>query len=202
MALALSGGGSLGLAHIGVLQYFEEHHIPVDAIAGTSMGGLVGGLYATGHSPAEIEAAFAEAVWEDLLRVQPRYEDLPIQARQDRVHYPGDYVLRLGHGLSLPAGLSTAEPLDLFLSRQVLAYSAVEDFSPTPHRRSVASPPSLRTGKPFVSASRQPGPRAARHHVGARNLHSGRVGGPRPWSMAAWWTICPPMSPARWAPTL
>lgn len=132
VALALSGGGSLGLAHIGVLQYFEEHQIPVDAIAGSSMGGLVGGLYATGHTPAEIEAAFHEAIWEDLLRIQPRYQDLPIQSRQDRVHYPGDYVLRLGHGLSLPAGLSTAEPLDLFLSRQVLAYSEVEDFSQLP----------------------------------------------------------------------
>jgi NTE family protein len=149
VALALSGGGSLGLAHIGVLQYFEEHHIPVDAIAGTSIGGIVGGLYATGHSPAEIEASFAEAGWENLLRFQPRYQDLPIDARQDRVHFPGDYVLRLGHGLSLPAGISTAEPLDLFLSRQVLAYSTVEDFAqlPTPFR-CVAT--QLETGEPFV----------------------------------------------------
>ncbi len=149
VALALSGGGSLGLAHIGVLQYFEEHHIPVDAIAGTSMGGLVGGFYATGHSPAQMQAAFAEAVWDDVLRVEPRYQDLPIQARQNRAESPGDLVLRLGHGLSLPAGLSTAEPLDLFLSRQVLAYSAVEDFDqlPTPFR-CVAT--QLETGKPFV----------------------------------------------------
>jgi NTE family protein len=149
VALALSGGGSLGLAHLGVLQYFEEHHIPVDAIAGTSIGGIVGGLYATGHSPAEIEASFAEAGWDNLLRFQPRYQDLPIYARQDRVHFPGDYVLRLGHGLSLPAGISTAEPLDLFLSRQVLAYSTVEDFAqlPTPFR-CVAT--QLETGEPFV----------------------------------------------------
>jgi NTE family protein len=149
VALALSGGGSLGLAHIGVLQYFEEHHIPVDAIAGTSMGGLVGGFYATGHTPAEMQAAFAEAVWDDVLRVTPRYPDLPIQARQDRAQSPGELVLRLGRGLSLPAGLSTAEPLDLFLSNQVLAYSAVEDFGqlPTPFR-CVAT--QLETGKPFV----------------------------------------------------
>jgi NTE family protein len=149
IALALSGGGSLGLAHIGVLQYFEEHHIPVDAIAGTSMGGIVGGLYATAHTPAEIEASFADAVWDNLLRIQPRYQDLPIYARQDRVHYPGDYVLRLGHGLSLPAGISTAEPIDLFLSRQVLAYSAVEDFDQLPTAfRCVAT--QLETGKLFV----------------------------------------------------
>jgi NTE family protein len=149
VALALSGGGSLGLAHIGVLQYFEEHHIPVDAIAGTSMGGIVGGLYATGHSPAEIEASFADAGWDELLRAQPRYQDLPIQARQDRVHSPGDCVLRLGHGLALPAGLSTAEPLDLFLSRQLLAYSAVEDFAQLPTAfRCVAT--QLESGEPLV----------------------------------------------------
>jgi len=149
VALALSGGGSLGLAHIGVLQYFEEHRIPIDAIAGTSMGGIVGGLYATGHTPAEIEAVFADAGWDDLLLAQPNYKDLPIQARQDRARYPGDLVLRLGQGLTLPAGLSTAEALDLFFSRQVLAYSAVEDFAQLPTAfRCVAT--KLETGELFV----------------------------------------------------
>ena len=56
IGVALEGGGALGLAHIGVLQWFEDHHIPIDYIAGTSMGGLVGGLYATGKSPAELKA--------------------------------------------------------------------------------------------------------------------------------------------------
>src|SRR5471032_581145 len=49
IGLALEGGGALGLAHIGVLQWFEDHHIPIDRIAGTSMGALVGATYATGH---------------------------------------------------------------------------------------------------------------------------------------------------------
>ena len=51
IGIALEGGGALGLAHIGVLQWFEEHHIPVDRISGTSMGSLVGALYATGTHP-------------------------------------------------------------------------------------------------------------------------------------------------------
>src|ERR1700724_3848016 len=55
IGVALEGGGALGLAHIGVLQWFEDHHIPVDYIAGTSMGGLVAGLYASGKSPSELE---------------------------------------------------------------------------------------------------------------------------------------------------
>src|SRR5882672_7436807 len=54
IGVALEGGGALGLAHVGVLQWFEEHHIPVDCIAGTSMGGLVGGFYASGMSPADL----------------------------------------------------------------------------------------------------------------------------------------------------
>src|SRR6185369_7433523 len=59
IGVALEGGGALGLAHIGVLQWFEDHHIPVDYVAGTSMGGLVGGLYATGKSPRELEEIVA-----------------------------------------------------------------------------------------------------------------------------------------------
>src|ERR1051325_1697031 len=55
IGVALEGGGALGLAHIGVLQWFEDHHIPVDYVAGTSMGGLVGGFYATGKSPEELK---------------------------------------------------------------------------------------------------------------------------------------------------
>ena len=57
IGVALEGGGALGLAHIGVLQWFEEHHIPIDYLAGTSMGGLVGGLYATGKSPQQASRA-------------------------------------------------------------------------------------------------------------------------------------------------
>src|SRR5271169_4079755 len=53
IGVALEGGGALGLAHIGVLQWFEDHHIPIDYLAGTSMGGLVGGMYATGKSPQQ-----------------------------------------------------------------------------------------------------------------------------------------------------
>src|SRR5258707_3837587 len=55
IGVALEGGGALGLAHIGALQWVEEQHVPVDYIAGTSMGGLVGGFYATGVRPEEMK---------------------------------------------------------------------------------------------------------------------------------------------------
>ena len=54
IGLVLQGGGALGLAHVGVITWMEEHHIPIDYVAGTSMGGLVGGVYATGHNAAEM----------------------------------------------------------------------------------------------------------------------------------------------------
>src|SRR5271165_4711651 len=54
IGVALEGGGALGLAHIGVLKWFEEHHIPIDYLAGTSMGGMVGGLYSTGKSADDL----------------------------------------------------------------------------------------------------------------------------------------------------
>ena len=60
LGLVLEGGGALGLAHVGVLQWMEEHHIPVSYLAGTSMGGLVGGLYATGRSATEVREAVAD----------------------------------------------------------------------------------------------------------------------------------------------
>jgi len=54
VGLVLSGGGAHGLAHVGVVEWFEEHRIPIDRVAGTSMGGLIGGLYATGSDYAEM----------------------------------------------------------------------------------------------------------------------------------------------------
>src|SRR5271166_2363216 len=73
IGLALSGGGALGLTEIGVIQWMEEHRIPVDRIAGTSMGSIIGAMYATGMSPAEIEK-FAEQIdWDAAFRSKPTY---------------------------------------------------------------------------------------------------------------------------------
>ena len=49
IGIALGGGSARGIAHVGVLRWLEEHHIPIDAVAGTSMGGLIGGAYADRH---------------------------------------------------------------------------------------------------------------------------------------------------------
>src|SRR5215475_7658586 len=67
IGVALEGGGALGLAHIGVLEWFEQHHIPVDFIAGTSMGGLVGGFYSVGISPKDQKQIIQRLDWDEIL---------------------------------------------------------------------------------------------------------------------------------------
>lgn len=136
IGVALSGGGALGLAHIGVLRYFEEHHIPVDKIGGTSMGGLIGGLYATGMDSSQIRATVASANWNALLNPSPPFADQPIVEKQKWNRTFGDLTLRFGRGFSLPTGLNPGESLSLLLSRLTMAYSGVADFDqlPTPFR--------------------------------------------------------------------
>src|SRR5271167_2043116 len=82
IGLALSGGGALGLAEIGVIQWLEQNHIPVDRIAGTSMGSIIAAMYATGMTPAEIQN-FAEGIdWNDALLPEPTYRQLGYRRKQ------------------------------------------------------------------------------------------------------------------------
>src|SRR3974377_2496853 len=71
LGLALQGGGALGLAHVGVITWVEEHHIPVDYVSGTSIGGLVGGLYASGRSGNEMVEDVKEIDWTKALGKEP-----------------------------------------------------------------------------------------------------------------------------------
>ncbi|MEE3412812.1 MAG: patatin-like phospholipase family protein, partial [Bacteroidales bacterium] len=67
LGLTLSGGGAKGLAHIGVLKALEQENIPIDYICGTSMGAIIGGLYASGYSVDEIENIFISKEFDALL---------------------------------------------------------------------------------------------------------------------------------------
>jgi NTE family protein len=104
IGVALEGGGAKGLAHIGVLQWFEDHHIPIDYIAGTSMGGLVGGLYATGYSPAEIKSIIEDIDWNEVLAGTTPYQDLAFRRKEDLRAFPNGLELGLRHGRVEPLG--------------------------------------------------------------------------------------------------
>jgi NTE family protein len=132
IGIALSGGSALGLAHIGVLKYFEEHHIPIDYVAGTSMGGLVGGFYASGVSTNELERIVSEADWSDLLSPNPQFRDEPIVEKQHWNKPSGTLTLRFGRHFSLPSGISSGESLDLLFSRYTAAYANLATFDELP----------------------------------------------------------------------
>ena len=132
VGLALSGGGALGLAEAGVIQWMEEHHIPVDRIAGTSMGAIIGSMYATGASPAEIEK-FAEAVdWDAAFLPEPRYRQLSYRRTQDRRDFLVSAPLGLKHGLSGPNGLNSGQLVELLLDQIALPEASVNDFDDLP----------------------------------------------------------------------
>ena len=132
VGLALSGGGALGLAHIGVLRWLEEHHIPVDRIAGTSMGGIIAALYATGRSPAEIEKFAEDIDWDQALLPEPDYDQLSFRRKQDRRNYQIAAALGLKHGFRGPNGFSAGHGVGLLLDRFALPYSGIASFDDLP----------------------------------------------------------------------
>jgi NTE family protein len=136
IGVALEGGGALGLAHIGVLQWFEDHHIPIDYIAGTSMGGLVGGLYATGKNPEDLKKIVERQKWDTIIGGRTPYDDLSFRRKEDQRALPNYLILGLKKGFTLPGGLNAGQRIGLLIDHETLAYSQLKSFSdlPTPFR--------------------------------------------------------------------
>jgi NTE family protein len=132
IGVALEGGGALGFAHIGVLQRFEDHHIPIDYIAGTSMGGLVGGLYASGKSPEQLRELVEQQNWDIIIGGQTQYQDLSFRRKEDLRAYPNFLVVGLKDGLTLPAGLNAGQAISLLIDHETLPYSRIGSFDQLP----------------------------------------------------------------------
>ena len=132
IGVALEGGGAMGLAHIGVLKWFEEHHIPVDYVAGTSMGGLVGGFYATGMTPEEMQKLIEGLDWREILGDRTPYEDLSYRRKEDQHAYPNSLIFGLRHGLSAPAGLIAGHQIGLLIGRVTLPFYGISSFDDMP----------------------------------------------------------------------
>jgi NTE family protein len=116
IALVLSGGGARGLAHIGVLRVLREQRVPVDMILATSMGSIVGGAYAAGLTPEEMEAALASANWELMFSDRPPRQDLSFRRKEDDLRFIGKAEFGIGRdGLVLPRGAFGAQNLEEFL---------------------------------------------------------------------------------------
>lgn len=132
IGLALSGGGALGLTEIGVIQWLEEKHIPVDRIAGTSMGSIIGAMYATGMTPAEIRA-FAEKInWDEALLPEPPYSELSFRRKEDSRDFLINAPLGLKHGLHGPNGYNPGQGVGLLLDRIAFPESGISSFDDLP----------------------------------------------------------------------
>jgi NTE family protein len=132
IGVALEGGGALGLAHVGVLQWFEEHHIPIDYVAGTSMGGLVGGFYATGMTPTDMRKMIEGIDWDSVLRDRTPYQDLSFQRKEDQRAYPNSLLLGLRKGVYLPGGLNAGHQIGLLIDRETAPYFGLHSFDELP----------------------------------------------------------------------
>jgi NTE family protein len=149
IGLALEGGGALGEAHVGVLKWFEEHHIPIDYLAGTSMGGLAGGMYATGKSPDELRDILKNADWPKLLAGGTPYEDLSFRRKEDARAVPNSVTIGLKHGATFPQGLNTGHQINLLIDRETLDYSNISSFDDLPIPFRCVST-ELVSGKPYI----------------------------------------------------
>jgi NTE family protein len=132
LGLVLEGGGALGLAHIGVLLWLEEHHIPVSYVAGTSMGGLVGGVYATGKSATEARDIIKGIKWEPVLDGETPFEDLSFRRKEDERDYPNNLEFGLRKGLHFPEGFNSGQEVSLILDPIALPYSELASFDDLP----------------------------------------------------------------------
>jgi NTE family protein len=150
IGLVLGGGGARGAAHIGVLRELERLRVPVDAISGTSMGAIIGGLYAAGKTPQELEELIADLDWAEVFQDTPRREDLSYRRKQDDVEFPVDFELGLNRGrLQLPKGLIQGQKLSPLLRELTLDVAHIGDFDELPTSfRAVAS--DIETGESVV----------------------------------------------------
>ncbi|HKF01582.1 MAG TPA: patatin-like phospholipase family protein [Candidatus Sulfotelmatobacter sp.] len=136
IGLALSGGGALGLVEIGVMQWLAENHIPVDRVAGTSMGSIIGAMYATGMSPTDIKTFAKKINWDEAFLPEPTYRELSFRRKQDRRNFLVSAPLGLKHGLRGPNGLNSGQSAGLLLDRIAFPVSEIASFDdlPTPFR--------------------------------------------------------------------
>ena len=133
IGLVLGGGGARGAAHIGVLKELERQRIPVDVIAGTSMGAIVGGLYASGKSAAELEDLVGSLDWAGALSDKPSREDLSFRRKQDDAQFPIDFEVGVrGTDLVLPKGVIQGQKLDVLLRELTIHTAHIDNFDDLP----------------------------------------------------------------------
>jgi NTE family protein len=122
VGLVLGGGGARGAAHIGVLEVLEKLRVPVDCVAGTSMGALVTGAWASGVTPAQMQTEMSKANWSDMFQDNPEFSELSNRnKRMSQRFLPGTETGVTPHGLQFPPGIVYGEKIKLFFNTLVRA---------------------------------------------------------------------------------
>jgi NTE family protein len=122
VGLVLGGGGARGAAHIGVLEVLERLRVPVDCVAGTSMGALVAGAWAAGRSPAQMRLELAQADWADMFQDNPGYDELSFRnKRLSQRFLPGSETGIKDGGAVGPPGVVLGQKIKLFFNHLVRA---------------------------------------------------------------------------------
>jgi NTE family protein len=133
VGLVLSGGGARGLAHIGVLKVLQELRVPVDFIAATSMGSIVGGGYAAGYTPDQLEALVNATDWREIFARRAPREDLHFRRKEDDFKNLSDIEFGItNYGLTLPRGAVGTQNLGLFLRALGGPVRGVNDLTQLP----------------------------------------------------------------------
>ncbi len=129
IGLVLSGGGAKGGAHIGVLKVIDELNIPIDLVVGTSMGAVVGGLYASGYSADEIEKLLTEINWESILRSKIDRTNLYYRRKRDDDIFLVKEVLGYGNGeVQLPKGVVQGHKLYQSFKQLTIGKEPLKNF--------------------------------------------------------------------------
>ena len=120
IGLVLGGGGARGAAHIGVLEVLEKLRVPVDCVAGTSMGALISGAYAAGLSPGEMREQMDKADWGDMFQDNPPYSEINYRNKAlSRRFIPGSETGVSSNGVAYQGGVVTGQKIKLFFNRLV-----------------------------------------------------------------------------------
>ena len=150
IGLVLSGGGARGLAHVGVLKVLEEMRVPVHCVTGTSMGAIVGGSYAAGTPPAELQRFVEKADWNEVFRDSPPRTEISTRRKIDeyKTLFAPEYGVKAG-GLVLPKGVIAGVSIEGFFRSLTQPAIDTVDFNrlPIPFRAVAAD---IETGEAVV----------------------------------------------------
>ncbi|MCK9538534.1 patatin-like phospholipase family protein [Dokdonella sp.] len=150
VGLVLGGGGARGAAHIGVLEVLEREHIPICRIAGTSMGAIVGSMYAAGYAPAEMENILGSLDWAEIFDDDPPRREQPMRRKNADFNFLLNFEIGYRRGkVIMPSGFVQGQKLLLLLRRLLLSTWDTQDFDDLPIPfRAVAT--DLGNGQPVV----------------------------------------------------